>query len=262
MTSHYDAQGDDMQRKMREKKKYMMYLILVAVGFCYFFLLGETGVSLGNDSGGYINASYEREPFYPLVIMVCRALFGENGLNVVVYLQGSVALLSCVALITVISRKFNLKEWEAVVCYLLLLLPFGLDTMWSEPRINYSHLIYTECFSYSFFYLFLSAVICYLQKEKNQLSYVCMLLLCTVMTMNRNQLELCFVLMGLLSVWMNLIRTRVKRVRKCIAEFIGVGAAVAVTVLLTLTYCYAQWGYFEKSFGKHIYDDDKSPLCI
>lgn len=232
---------------MEDNKKIIIYLILAAAGVCYFFFLGERGVVFGNDSGGYINASYEREPFYPLVIMACRALFGEGGLHAVVLLQGSTALISCLVLASVISRKFGLKKWETAVCFALLLLPFGLDTMWSQPKVNYSHLILTECFSYAFFYLYLTAVICYIQKEKNTLSYICMLLLSVIMMMNRNQMELCFVLTGLLSVWMNLIRARVKRVKKCIAELIGAGAAVAAAVLLTLTYNDIQWGYFEKS---------------
>lgn len=179
--------------------------------------------------------------------MACRAVFGENGLCAVISLQGITALFSCLFLAAKLGQYFELKRWELLFCYLLLLLPFGLDTMWSPPRVNYSHLILTECFSYSFFYLFLSAGICYLQREKNHLSYVCMLLLAIVMTMNRNQMETCFVLIGILSIWWNLISPRKRLWKKCLLEIMGVAAAVALTVCLTLLYCYALWGYFEKS---------------
>lgn len=236
-----------MQRINIRKKELLLYAVLAVIGVCYFFLLGERGVALGNDSAGYINASYEREPFYPLVIMACRAVFGENGLNVIIGLQGITALCACLLLAAKLRRYFALKQWELFFCYILLLLPFGLDTMWSPPRVNYSHFILTECFSYAFFYFFLSAVICYLQREKNHLSYVCMLLLALVMTMNRNQMEMCFVLVGILSIWWNLIRPRKRLWKKCLLEIIGVAAAVALTVCLTLVYCYVQWGYFEKS---------------
>lgn len=225
----------------------MFYAVLAVIGVCYFFLLGERGVNLENDSLGYIHASYEREPFYPLIIMVCRVVFGENGLNAVVGLQGITALFSCLFLAVKLAQYFELKRWELFFCYLLLLLPFGLDTMWSSPRVNYSHLILTECFSYSLFYFFLSAGICYLQREKNHLSYVCMLLLALVMTTNRNQMEICFVLVVILSIWWNLIRLRKRLWKKCFLEIIGVAAAVALTAFLTLLYCYVQWGYFEKS---------------
>lgn len=224
----------------------MFYIVLTVIGG-YFFLMGEDGVQLGNDSLGYINASYEREPFYPLVIMICRAVFGGNALNAVICLQGITALFSCLFLAIKLERYFELRRWEALGCYLLLLLPFGLDTMWSPPRINYSHLIYTECFSYSFFYLFLTAVICYLQREKNHLSYACMLLIAALMMTNRNQMEICFVLIGILSIWWNLIRPRKRLWKKCFLEIMGVAATVALTVFLTLLYCYMQWGYFEKS---------------
>ncbi|MCM1537143.1 MAG: hypothetical protein NC254_01950 [bacterium] len=233
---------------MRNRRKDgLFYIVLTVIGWGYFFLMGEGGVQLGNDSLGYINASYEREPFYPLVIMICGAVFGGYGLQAVVYLQGIVALCSCLLLAAVIGRYFELKRWELCGCYLLLLLPFGLDTMWSPPRINYSHLIYTECFSYSFFYLFLTAVICYLQREKNHLSYVCMLLLAALMMTNRNQMEICFVVIGILSIWWNLIRPRKRLWKKCFLEIAGVAAALALSVFLTLFYCYVQWGYFEKS---------------
>lgn len=236
-----------MQRIRIRKKESLLYAVLAVIGVCYFFLLGEGGVNLGNDSPGYIHASYEREPFYPLTIMACRAVFGENGLNAVIGLQGIAALFSCLFLAAKLGQYFKLKRWELFFCYLLLLLPFGLDTMWSPPRVNYSHLILTECFSYSLFYFFLSAVICYLQQEKNHLSYVCMLLLALVMTTNRNQMEICFVLVVILSIWWNLIRPRKRLWKKCFLEIIGVAAAVVLTVFLTLLYCYAQWGYFEKS---------------
>lgn len=225
----------------------MFYAVLAVIGVCYFFLLGERGVNLENDSLGYIHASYEREPFYPLIIMVCRAIFGENGLNAVIGLQGIAALFSCLFLAAKLAQYFELKRWELFFCYLLLLLPFGLDTMWSSPRVNYSNLILTECFSYSLFYFFLCAVICYLQREKNHLSYVCMLLLALVMTTNRNQMEICFVLVVILSIWWNLFGTRKRLWKKCFLEIIGVAAAVALTAFLTLLYCYVQWGYFEKS---------------
>ena len=236
-----------MQRIRIRKNESLFYAVLAVIGVCYFFLLGEGGVNLGNDSLGYIHASYEREPFYPLIIMACRAIFGENGLNAVIGLQGITALFSCLFLAAKLEQYFELKKWELFCCYLLLLLPFGLDTMWSSPRVNYSHLILTECFSYSLFYFFLCAVICYLQREKNHLSYVCMLLLALVMTTNRNQMEICFVLVGILSIWWNLIRPRKRLWKKCFLEIIGAAAAVALTVFLTLLYCYVQWGYFEKS---------------
>ena len=138
---------------MMPKREYLYWLILLGVGIFYFFFAGEKGYVLWSDSAGYIKAHYEREPLYPLLLMACRMMLGEKlYLYGVVVIQSIAALTAVIVLMQCIRKEFRLNRMESAIAYLLLLLPYGLDTMWSEPRSNYTHAIMTDALSYSMFY--------------------------------------------------------------------------------------------------------------
>ena len=234
-------------KRLPDKKDVAVWFVIAAIGFLYFFLLGERGYYFTPDSQGYIAPSYEREPFYPIVIMLCNMVCGEQYfLYAVVFLQAVTAFFACLFAVRKLQRHLGLNRWELLIAYLLLLLPFGLDTMWSQPRVNYTHMIMTDCFSYAFFYFFVGEMLCYLQYEKKS-AYLWMVTLASVMTINRNQMALLYVIIAFLSVVQNCIRSKKKKWAKCLREMALIVIAFLLSMVLTLGYFYVKWGYFAKS---------------
>lgn len=231
-------------------REYCFFAFLLITGVCFCFFAGESGYIIWPDSQGYIDASYEREPFYPLVIMLCRKLLGkEAGLHGVVALQGTAALISGIVLTLRLRRSFCMNRVEAGIAFLLLLLPYELDTMWASPRQSYTHIIMSDTFSYAMFYLFLAVLIDYLQK-KRQKDFVWMLLLASLMTLNRSQMELCYIVIAIAliingcPISSGKLRIRWKQI--LIKTAVTVGAAV-LTIALTYCYSFLMWGEFARS---------------
>ena len=247
MGERFMSKKETIKWSQMNKKDLAVWAALALLGFCYFFLLGERGYTIFPDSYSYIYAGYEREPFYPIVLMICKAIFKEAYfLYAVAILQGMTAWVVSLFVVRKMQEYLQLNRLEVAGTYVLLLLPYGLDTMWAEPRVNYTHIIISDCFSYAFFYLFIVAMLTYLY-EKRTSAYLWMLGIAAVMTLNRNQMQLLFVIIAFVSVIHNCIRTKKRAWKKCALEIVGVCATMVVTSLLTLCYFYAQWGYFEKS---------------
>lgn len=233
--------------RLPDKKDIAVWFAAAGIGFLYFFLLGERGYFFTPDSYSYIAPSYEREPFYPIVIMLCNLVCGERYyLYAVVFLQAATAFFACLFAARKMQRHLGLNRWELLTAYLLLLLPFGLDTMWSQPRVNYAHMIMTDCFSYAFFYFFVGEMLCYLQYEQKR-AYLWMVTLASVMTINRNQMALLYVIIAFLSVVQNCIRSKKRKWAKCLREIALIVISFLLTMVLTLGYFYVKWGYFAKS---------------
>lgn len=236
-----------MIKRPPHKKDIAVWFVIAVIGLLYFFLLGERGYYFTPDSYSYIAPSYEREPFYPIVIMLCNMVCGERYfLHAVFFLQAVTAFFACLFAVRRLQRHLGLNRWELLIAYLLLLLPFGLDTMWSQPRVNYTHMIMTDCFSYAFFYFFVGEMLCYLQYEKKS-AYLWMVTLASVMTINRNQMALLYVIIAFLSVVQNFIRSKKKKWAKCLREMALIVMFFLLSMVLTLGYFYVKWGYFAKS---------------
>lgn len=234
-------------KHLPDKKDIAVWFVIAGIGFLYFFLLGERGYYFTPDSYSYIAPGFEREPFYPIVIMLCNMVCGERYfLYAVVFLQAVTAFLACLFAVRKLQRHLGLNRWELFIAYLLLLLPFGLDTMWSQPRVNYTHMIMTDCFSYAFFYFFVGEMLCYLHYEKKS-AYLWMVTLASVMTINRNQMALLYVIIAFLSVVQNCVRSKKKKWAKCLGEMALIMISFLLSMILTLGYFYVKWGYFEKS---------------
>lgn len=231
-------------------REYCFWAFLLVTGVFFCFFAGEGGYILWPDSKGYIDASYEREPFYPLVIMLCRKLLGnEKGLYGVVILQGFAALISGIVLTLRIRRSFHMNRIEAGIAFLLLLFPYELDTMWSSPRQSYTHIIMSDTFSYAMFYLFITVLIGYLQRKRLS-DYVWMLVIASFMTWNRSQMELCYVVI-FIAVLISGCCVKNKRLRMNIKQVVIKTAVMVVAAVFTiaLTYCYSffMWGEFARS---------------
>lgn len=231
-------------------KEYFLWIFMIVIGVFFFFFAGERGYIVYPDSGSYIEARYEREPLYPLIIMMCRNILGENlYLYGVVVLQGVVALVACIALTQCIRKNFGLNRIETGIAFILLLFPYGLDTMWAEPRENYTHIIMSDALSYSMFYFFVIALIDYLKRKKWS-SFWWMVILTSLMTLNRSQMELCYVIILIAVIFCSCHMERGK-LRIGWGKILGRGCiligAGALTILLTYCYSFFMWGEFARS---------------
>lgn len=240
----------DMKKMMKclsDKRDLVLWSVIVCIGFVYFFLLGERGYYMTPDSNSYIFQSYEREPFYPVVIQLCKMICGERYfLYAVVLLQAITAFGACLFAARKLQRYMRLNRMELLMCFLLLLFPFGLDSMWSQPRVNFAHMIMTDCFSYAFFYFFTGEMLSYLQDGKKS-AYLWMAAIVSVMVINRNQMAILYVNIAFLTVVLNCFWSKKKEWGRCLRELALIVTAFILTMVLTLGYCYVKWGYFSKS---------------
>lgn len=238
----------DMQRNIL--KEVFLWIFMIVTGVFFFFFAGEDGYIIYPDSNGYIEASYEREALYPLIIMACRGILGENlYLYGVIVLQSVIALVASIALTQYMRKNFKMNRIETGIAFLVLLFPYGLDTMWTEPRENYTHIIISDALSYSMFYFFIIALIDYL-KRKKWASFLWMVILTSLMTLNRSQMGLCYVII-LIAVIFCCCHVEKRKLRIGWRKLFGRGCvligAAALTMFMTYCYSFFMWGEFARS---------------
>lgn len=198
---------------MRQKiqgywSKYSFFLILVAASVYYFIFLGESGFVHMNDSPGYLSVGFTRFPVYPMLFQLFLRLFGAEHYQLyMTYFQGLLATGAVMFLLHFLSTKFELRRAESLFLYFTLLLPYGIDTLWNEPRYVYTHYITTEGITYSLYYIFLVFLLHFLLDHKSSGLHSCLILI-PIMCCTRTQLMICFpvVFVSILYVYWSQIR--------------------------------------------------------
>lgn len=198
---------------MRQKiqgywSRYSFFLILVAVSVYYFIFLGESGFVHMNDSPGYLSVGFTRFPVYPMLFQLFLRLFGAEHYQLyMTYFQGLLATGAVMFLLHFLSTKFELRRAESLFLYFTLLLPYGIDTLWNEPRYVYTHYITTEGITYSLYYIFLVFLLHFLLDHKSSGLHSCLILI-PIMCCTRTQLMICFpvVFVSILYVYWSQIR--------------------------------------------------------
>ena len=217
-------------------------LLMFLVGILTLFFYGGFGYQLANDSMGYIQASYEREPLYPLIIMIFRRIFTENGyLYALTYFQRGFALFTALYCAFRIKKILARNSLSMLATYCMFLIPFFLDSC-------ITHFVLTEGFAYALFELFLLAAIEFIT-TRNQKYYVHMLILVSLMVLLRSQLMVCYVTIGVICLLtcFNLTKSKHHNLRRFGVQIAAILAAVCITTLLSYVYCYSMWGDFKRS---------------
>lgn len=221
-----------------------------------------------NDSLSYIVGAFGREPFYPLLIRLFELCFGDRdiALTVLYIFQGICGLLSCLFLMHILRKRFQMGWILSIVSWGLLLMPFFFDSFF-EDGVVYSHYIMTECLSYSMFYLYIALLIVFLeQKKMKYVSFVIMVVLTVIMTMNRNQMmilhgvSLIAAVIVFVGKWKKRSVDSGENIDSCkvgprkarliillFAQVFLVAGFFIGTDLLTKLYCQVNFGLFEKS---------------
>ncbi len=240
------------REKKESGKELLVWIGLVAAGLVLFFVIGERRYVLANDSMGYIHASYEREPLYPLLLMLFKRLFGARYLDAAAAVQSAAALGVCLYAAYFFRKQFCLNRIEWVLFAFLLMMPFCLDSMWSKPRVNFAHYIITDSLSYTLFYLFVVRLLSFLRTRRFA-HYLAMAVLTMLMVLNRSQMQVCYLVMPAAAVLVFAGRLRDPRENKRRTGLFGGGciAGLLLTVVLTSAfsylYCYVMWGDFARS---------------
>lgn len=182
-----------MQQKIRDyMRKNYVYLILTGVSVYYFIFLGEAGCAYSNDSLGYLEIGFERFPVYTMLFQLFLRLFGPEHYQLyVTYFQGFLAICSVLLLLLFLAKQFRLAKGEVLLVYVLLIMPYGIDTLWNEPRFVYTHFIATEGITYSLYYLFIACLLHFLLNCRRS-GLCCALFLIPLMCCTRSQLMICF----------------------------------------------------------------------
>lgn len=203
-----------MQQKIRDyMRKNYVYLILTGVSVYYFIFLGEAGCAYSNDSLGYVTIGFTRFPVYPLLFQLFLKLFGpEYYLLYMTYFQGILAVFSVMLLLIFIRRQFLLCNWETVLVYLALILPYGIDTLWDAPRFVFTHYISTEGITYSLYYIFIVCLLHFLLNKQRSGFLLCLVLI-PIMCCTRTQLMICYPVLCLSILY--IYRKSLKKIAIC-----------------------------------------------
>lgn len=211
--------------------EWCFYLSLAMLSLFILLFMGEPGYVLFDDSGSYMDLYLNMEgvmPVYPLFLHVNKLLFGENRYLYVVVVEQAILASACVIiLISVVKRQFQLKYWEAYVCYILALLPFTTDL----PQAMTTHVILTEGISYALFYLF--AVVLLRAVWDKSLKWLGILYMITLLlSSTRSQLQILFGVCGVVSIYIVVLR-KTDRGRRHVPLRVLCGLAGCVIIGLT-----------------------------
>lgn len=190
---------------MEKKKERMFYISLVILSLFIFMLPGDPGYVLFDDSGSYMNLYVNNEgvmPGYPLFLHGNKLMFGEaNYLYAVVVEQAVLAAACVIVFIAVIKKKFDLRYWEAYVCYAFALLPFTTNM----PDSMTTHEIVTEGVAYALFYLFMAVLLQSVwNKNFKWLGVLCGMAL--LLSLIRSQLQILFGVCGVVCIYIAVLR--------------------------------------------------------
>lgn len=186
-----------MQKK--EFSKYIYYVSLIVSGIIFFFLIGQHGPIVTDDSKTYLNPSPGVSVIYllyPGFLKIFSTIFGEQFFLYAVYItQGLLAIVASVMLTEFFRKEYNLNYVMAFVVFMLSVLPYG----YSLPESVVTHHILTEGVTFPVFTLYMMVVIKLFLCEKKR--YICEgLILSVVLVLLRPQLLVLMLVFLLLCV--------------------------------------------------------------
>lgn len=214
-----------------ELSRSIYFVSLFVLGIIFFFLIGQQGPIVTDDSKTYLSFSQGVSSIYllyPRFLQFFSAIFGEKYFLYAVYMvQGFFAITVSVVLTEFFRKEYKLNYSMAFVVFLLSVLPYG----YSLPESVVTHHILTEGVAFPVFTLFMLVTIKLFLYEKKR--YLCEgLLLSVILVMLRSQLLvllLVFLLLGVFFVIKGLYnKVPVEKKRRFIIFHITGGLLVAV----------------------------------
>lgn len=228
--------------KYIEEHSYITIIMMSLLGLVVYVFMGEW-IHMEDDSSSYIKG-FIREglmPIYPFFLWLVRMILGtELYLNVVVIIQGLIAVFSTMYFVLTIQKYIKFSNIERVVIYVCCMLPFAVDL----PKVSPTHYILTEGISYSLFYFFISFFVqsVWTLKFKKLLGTYAWAI---VLALTRSQMIFLLVVCGVLFVYLCFKRVNNKILYKIFSAIVGVLIA-AFMLLVSYKMVYGVVGMCQK----------------
>ena len=217
-----------------KKDNLIILIVLIVSGIITFFFVGQNrGYVLYKDSDAFLNTGFKEAynvgmmPGYCLLVEIIRKIFGEKiYLDVLVFLQGLLAIAVLIRFSFFFKGEFKLNTLETILVFGLSTLPYW----YSMPEEIATHAIMTESVSFSVMYIY----IYYMLKGIYYSSYKHMIYAVVsafIMTLIRKQLVL-FLLSGIVVIVYMLMSRVIKKKSVC---FIILGGSAIICIIGIIT---------------------------
>ena len=144
-----------------KKHFFSTVMLLITLAFYIFFAFYD-GAVICVDSPGYIDMSFSREPFYPLLLAFFRFFYPENYLLHVVIFQSLLMGFSGWSLADYLRKKLHIHKLYSIVLYILPVATSLLCRFAAKRASMYTNSILTEGICTSLYLLFIYCVLNYL----------------------------------------------------------------------------------------------------
>lgn len=181
---------------------FSIIMFLITVIFYLFFAFWD-GAVICVDSPGYINMSFSREPFYPLLLAAFRFFSPENYLFHVVILQSFLMAFSGWILADYLRKKLKINQWYSITLYLLPMAASLLCRFAAKRASMYTNSIMTEGICTSLYLLFIYCILKYLWDSSN-LHLISSWIIAFLMFSTRKQMLMVLPILFLAMIYKNL----------------------------------------------------------
>lgn len=152
------------------KKNLFSIVMLIITVFFYLFFAFYDGAVICVDSPGYIEMSFSREPFYPLLLAFFRFFNPSNYLFFIVIFQSLLMAFAGWILADYLKKSLNIHHLYGIVLYALPMATSLLCRFAAKRASMYTNSIMTEGICTSLYLLFIYCLLKYLwEKSKNHL---------------------------------------------------------------------------------------------
>lgn len=126
------------------KKNFFSFFILLGTLIFYLFFAFYDGAIIYPDSQTYIDMSFSREPFYPLLLSFFRYFDSQNYLLYMVILQNILMAFSGWILANFLRKKLHIHKFYSIILYLLPIATSLLCRFAAQRGAMYTNSILTE----------------------------------------------------------------------------------------------------------------------
>lgn len=168
-------------RNYLQQNLFSIISLFLMMSFYLFFAICD-GAIIAVDSPSYIEMSFSREPFYPLLLAVFRRLYPENYLLYVVIFQSLLMAVSGWYLAHYLIKKWKLPKWHGILLYFMPIAVSLLNRFLAKRSSMYTNNILTEGICTSLYLLFIAFILGFCLdscKKKIVLSWILMFIMFT-----------------------------------------------------------------------------------
>lgn len=183
---------------------FSLIMLLCSLSFYLFFACYD-GVIICTDSPSYIEMSFAREPFYPLLLAFFRLFHPENYLFYVVILQSILMAFSGWLLADYLQKKLYIHKAYSIVLYFLPIATSLLCRFAAKRASMYTNSILTEGICISLYLFFIYCILNYLW-EHSKLHIVLSWFISFIMISSRKQMLMVLPILFLAIVYTNFSR--------------------------------------------------------